>query len=454
MNQWTIKSDVSVGGVGLHSGKPGTAVLKPAAAGSGIRFVRSDLAGAPSVPASIEQVVGVERGTTLRSGGCLVRTVEHVLAAAFGLGVDNLEIVLDAEEPPAGDGSAKPFVDAIRAAGLAEQSSPRRRLVVREAVRHTRGDVEYVFLPGEGLKLTCVMAYETDAIGTQVRSVQLSPDVFAEEIAPARTFCLESEVQALRERGLGLGGSLENALVVGAAGVKNGPLRFPDEFVRHKMLDLLGDLALLGRRLEGEILAIRPGHANNVAFARAILGASAGAGPRAHRVRKLTRAVGAEAAANAAAPDDHITPPSGRVLNIEQIMAAIPHRPPFLLVDRVVITEEQKKAVGFKNVSMNEPFFVGHFPGRPIMPAVFSVPSLAQTACVLFLSRPKRQNELAEFMGLKYVKFRRPVVPGDVLRQEIEVTRFRERGGQVVGTAYVDGQRAAEATFTFALVDK
>ncbi|HET9940889.1 MAG TPA: bifunctional UDP-3-O-[3-hydroxymyristoyl] N-acetylglucosamine deacetylase/3-hydroxyacyl-ACP dehydratase [Candidatus Eisenbacteria bacterium] len=436
-SQRTIAKTISYQGTGLHTGGACKVEFRPAPPNSGIRFVRQDLPGHPEIPvnpryarADMDQM----RRTILKNGQAEVHTVEHILAAAAGLGIDNLVIALDAQEPPEPpDGSATPYVRLFQEAGLVDQPAPRRYFRVTEPVRHEENGVILVALPHDGLRVTFTIEYSNAWRGTQYATYDIDPDVFVKEIAPARTFVLERDVEHLRAKGMIQGGTLQNAVVVKPDGILNRePLRFEDEFVRHKILDFLGDLSLLGRPARGHFLSVKSGHASNVRF-----------------VQRL-----------AATEDSLLGPVSANgsggpiQLDINAIQRIMPHRYPFLLVDRILSLEPQR-VVGIKNVTINEPFFNGHFPGHPIMPAVLIIEAMAQCGGVLLLNSVDRPKErLVYFMGIDNAKFRKPVRPGDQLRFELTLLRLKSRICKMEGKAYVDGDLVAEAELLSSIVDR
>jgi UDP-3-O-[3-hydroxymyristoyl] N-acetylglucosamine deacetylase / 3-hydroxyacyl-[acyl-carrier-protein] dehydratase len=435
MNQRTLARPVSFTGVGLHTGESTTVTFHPAEPESGICFVRGDLPGTPAVrvrPASAAGESTALRRTVLRQGPAEVHTVEHVLAALAGLGVDNARLVVSGlEVPEPTDGSAAPFVALLLEAGIVEQAAVRRPFVIRRPVVYDAGEVQIVGLPGEGLRLSFTLQFDNPVLGTQHRTFQVSPESFAREIAPARTFVLFRDVEALRAGGLIKGGSLRNAIVVKDDGILNQePLRFPDEAVRHKILDLLGDLSLLGRPLQGQIHAIKSGHAHNVRF-----------------VRQLEKEDGPAAELEAMLDQVHFD-----ILDIERIM---PHRYPMLLVDRILHLKDRQRVIGLKNVTANEPFFVGHFPGHPIMPAVLIIEAMAQVGGVMLLTTVDDPgSKLVYFMGIDNARFRRPVRPGDQLLFDLQLVRLKSRTCQMSGKAYVRGQLVAEADLLSTIVDR
>jgi len=436
--QNTVAREVSYQGVGLHTGQNCTVRFLPAPPHSGVRFVRTDLSGHPEVPVAPENAVYDEaqgRRTILRSGKAEVHTVEHLLAAVYGLGVDNLRIELDAMEPgEPGDGSALPYVKLLQEAGIEEQNAERKYIEVPHQVTYRNGSAELIALPHNGLRISFTIQYDSQVIGTQHAVFDVVPEVFAGDIAPARTFVLRRDVEQLREAGMILGGSLDNAIVVEEDGVANQEgLRFPDEFVRHKVLDLLGDLTLLGRPLRGHIMAWRSGHQSHVKFIQQLAEAD-------------RRAVGFDLPP---VPDGN-----NHVWDINAITTIMPHRYPFLLVDRITeLTDD--RVVGIKNVTVNEPFFQGHFPDHPIMPAVLLIEAMAQTGGVLLLNKVERPKEkLVYFMGIDRAKFRRPVLPGDQVRFVLDLLRLKGRICKMSGKAFVEEQLVAEAELLSSVVDR
>ncbi|MBD3368408.1 MAG: bifunctional UDP-3-O-[3-hydroxymyristoyl] N-acetylglucosamine deacetylase/3-hydroxyacyl-ACP dehydratase [Candidatus Eisenbacteria bacterium] len=430
--QRTLAQQCSYKGIGIHTGEEATVTFRPAPPDSGVSFVRTDIEGAPTIPASLTHVVrskDTPRRTTLSKDGVKIYTVEHVLAALMGLGIDNVVVEIDSAEPAEPvDGSCKPFVDILTSAGLEEQDAPLQHLEILEPVSFEHGDVCLTAAPHDGLRLSFLIDYDNPTIGTQYASFDVTEETFVSEIAPARTFALESDVAGLKEQGLIRGGSLENAILVGEDGVVNeGELRFPDEFARHKVLDLLGDLALLGRPLRGSVHAKKSGHATNVRFVEAIRDAV-----RQGKVRY------------------------GATTNwdIDAIEEVMPHRYPFLLVDRI-LELDSRRVVGTKSFTMNEWFFVGHFPGHPIVPAVLIIEAMAQVGGFLLLSRVEdREKKLVYFMGIDNARFRRPVRPGDTVRFELELLRLRGGTCKMRGSAYVKGDLVADGDLWSQVVDR
>lgn len=424
-NQRTIAGPVSLSGIGVHTGNPCTLTFCPAPLHYGVTFVRTDLPDSPAVPADIEQVVGTERGTTLGQGEFRVHTVEHVLAALFGLGIDNCRVELDSNEPPFGDGSTKPFVEVLKKAEVVEQEGSRRYLELSSSISLMQGDVSLVAIPSETFKISFTVDFNHKVLKSQYLSLEIEEECFIREIAPARTFCFMKDVEPLRERGLIKGGSLECAVVIGENGIVNPEgLRFPDEFARHKIADLMGDLALLGSVPKAHIIAIKSGHATHIPF-----------------VRELRKRVGRK--------------PLRVPMEATAILEIMPHRYPILLVDRIVEIEERKRIVGIKNVTLNEPFFQGHFPGHPIMPGVLEIEAMAQVGGILLLNTVDNpEGKLVYFMEIDKARFRKPVLPGDTIRFELEMIKLKGRVCRMKGVGYVEGNPVVEAELMAMIVDK
>lgn len=427
--QRTLKGPITFAGPGLFTGTQASMVVEPAEAGSGLAFVRTDLPGQPRIEVSPDNVTNKVRRTALAVGTAEVETVEHLLSALYGLGVDNALIKIDASEIPHADGSAKTWVEMLSAAGFDDQQEPRRLVTLKEPVAVSDRDAHLVAFPNDGgLTISYSLNYPGTAIGAQDYTLAVDEESFAREIAPARTFCLESEAEALRKQGLGSGGTTSNTLVVGPNGPIDNTLRFPDEYVRHKILDLIGDLSMLGGSLRAKVIAVGSGHGTNAQLVRRIQ--EAGAGPGTTRARR-----------------------DGALLDIRQIEKTLPHRYPFLLIDRVIEMDGYKRAVGIKNVTYNEPFFQGHFPGTPIMPGVLQIEAMAQLAGALLMRRADTEARLAALIALDGVRLRKNVTPGDQLRIEVETLRLKGSTAEIFGRAMVDGQVACEANMKFILMD-
>lgn len=435
--QKTIASEVSFSGMGLHTGSLTTMTFKPAPPDSGVTFYRVDLPDRPAIQADIDHVVDVSRGTTIGLNGAKVHTVEHVLAAIYGLDIDNIAIELDGPEIPNGDGSAHPFMTVLSKDRLVEQDAERQYIQITDPVYYRCDDVTLSILPADELRVTMTIAYDHVAIGTQYASFTITPETFEKEIAPARTFCFLREVKMLQEQGLIKGGSLESAVVIGDESILNDDLRFPDEFVRHKMLDLLGDMYLLGRRVKGHVIGVKCGHAKNVMFSKQIKKAYLN-GHATHEDLGLVKHAPA--------------------LDVNRIMEILPHRFPFLLVDRILSFEPRKRAVGIKNVTVDEPFFQGYWPTTPVMPGILVIEVMAQVGSVLIFdghrdSGKSKPRPLAFLMGLDRAKLRRNVVPGDQIVVEAEVLHFRHNACKVKAVAKIDGVVAAEAEILFGIMN-
>jgi len=427
-SQKTIAKPCSMRGIGIHTGSETEVSFKPAGADEGIRFVRTDLPGKPEILATVDNVDldQVVRQTVIRNGETQIRTVEHVLAALTGLGIDNVVIELDSCELPVGDGSALPYVDVLAEVGTVSLDTPRQYIEVKEPICMVEDSVEMVAIPASRLEVTFKIDYDHPAVGIRSASFAIDPETFRKEIAPARTFCFLKDVEDLRKKGLLRGGSLENAIVIGDEEILNEDLRYPDEIVRHKVLDTLGDLALLGKPLKAHVIGVRSGHFYNVKF-----------------VDKILEKTGHRPSA------DHSLP-----MGVEAIRNSLPHRYPFLMVDRIVELDQKKlRGVGLKNVSVNEPFFQGHWPNRPVMPGVLLIESMAQVGGVLLDSFPQFRGRLAYLLSIDKVKLRRPVVPGDQLRIETQFEKIRGRTGKARSEVFVDGKLVAEAEMVYRLVE-
>jgi UDP-3-O-[3-hydroxymyristoyl] N-acetylglucosamine deacetylase/3-hydroxyacyl-[acyl-carrier-protein] dehydratase len=442
LQQQTLQHPASYSGTGLHSGNRVNLTFLPAPANSGIRFRRVDLEGKPEVEAKIENVSETNRSTTIAKGNVKIHTVEHVLAAFSGCGVDNAIIELDANEPPIGDGSARPFCDMLGKAGVALLAEKRDPYKVTEPIQLQSGETSISIFPHDSFKITCTSADKRGRF-TQYFSIEMSPEAWAADLADARTFCFFEEIEYLIKNGLIKGGSLENAVVIrDDAVLTTEPMRFPEEFARHKILDIVGDLSLIGRPLRAHVVAVKPSHTANCELARQVVA----------QMRKPLVAAqtfgppdSKPASATAAAAD-------GCVMDVVEVMKYIPHRYPFLMVDKVTHIDGNK-IVASKNVSVGEPYFQGHFPNHPIMPGVLQLEAIAQVAGILMLRQLENLGKIAYFMSAENVKWRKPVKPGDVLIIDVDLVKIRGKIGKAKGVCRVAGETVSEADVTFMLVD-
>jgi UDP-3-O-[3-hydroxymyristoyl] N-acetylglucosamine deacetylase/3-hydroxyacyl-[acyl-carrier-protein] dehydratase len=425
--QRTIRTAVEFQGHGLHSGEWVKVRVLPAPQDSGIEFVRTDLPDAQPIPAHIRFYSNKDRRSHLERGGAEVDTIEHLLAACHGMQVDNLRVEMSGREMPGLDGSAKTLVDGFLQAGIVEQRAQARSFRLSEPIYVRDEEATLVALPAEkpGLTLQYIASFSDPEIDGGSFQIDVSPESFASEIAPARTFCLASEVKRLQAAGLGKGATRENTVVLGDP---QSVLRMPAEPVRHKLLDLLGDLSLLGAELSAHIIAARSGHRTN-----------------AELVRRLVDLMEAQETGGL------IRRETG--LEVREVMRMLPHRYPFLLIDRVIEVDGYQRAVAIKNVSINEPFFQGHFPGKPLMPGVLQLEAMAQLAGVLLLRKLENTGKLAVLWSIDKVKLRAPVEPGDQLRIEVETLRMKGELAQVRGAGTVAGKPVCEAVLTFTMVE-
>lgn len=427
-SQRTISQPAERTGVGLHSGEEVTVRIKPAPPNTGIVFVRTDVAGYARIPCDASHRVNEQRRTALREGDGEVHTIEHLLSAAMAMGIDNLEIEMNGVEMPGLDGSAKEFVELFLEAGSHDQDETCREIVVTEPISVQTKDASLVALPYDGgLRISYTMDYPVPTLPSMHYMLDVTRERFIEEIAPARTYCLRREAEMLLQMGFGKGANTENTVVMNDDGTVEGELRFPDEPVRHKILDLIGDLALIGAPLRAHVIAVKSGHEMNASLARKIL----------------------------AAQEEEMTvgsPSQVTALDIREITRILPHRYPFLLVDRVTEVSPDR-AVGIKNVTYNEPFFQGHFPGQPVMPGVLLIEAAAQVTGAMLLGTRDHAGKLAYLLAVDNFKFRKTVTPGDQVVIESEAIRIKPRTGQARVKATVDNQVVCEGTLKFMLID-
>ena len=433
--QHTLAGQATLEGTSLHTGQKVTLTLKPAPEGHGFKFRRIDLPDQPFINADVDKVQTVERATTLAEGSVKVHTVEHVISALTGMGVDNALIEMDANEPPIGDGSSRPFVEMIKKVGLMAQGLPRKVWEIREPLHLETDDGTLItIVPCKTFKVS-VTNVGPDGRFTQYFSSEVNPATYEQEICAARTFVYYEDVKPLLEKGLIKGGSLESAVVIrGNEIMSKEAMRFDNEFARHKALDIIGDLMLAGVRILGHVIAVKPGHGPNTRMAATLK-------KEYLRMRSMV-------------PAEVILPKGESVLDINEVLRILPHRYPFLMVDRIVDCFTENKCTGVKNVTINEPFFPGHFPGHPIMPGVLQLEAMAQVSSVLMLRKPENTGKIGYFMSADNVKWRRPVLPGDTLFIETEILKMRGSIGQTRCRCLVNGEVVSEAELKFALMDR
>lgn len=467
LNQRTIQKEVSISGIGLHTGNQSTLTFKPAPENYGIRFIRKDLENSPEIIADIDHVLDISRGTTIGIEDFKIHTVEHVLASIVGCQIDNIIVELTTNEPPVIDGSAKPFVDILMEAGYLEQNEPKDYLIIDQIVHYhdEKNEVDIVGMPHDDFKVTVMIDYRNPALGSQYTGLFSLENEFANEFAPARTFCFLHEVEDLYEQGLIKGGKFDNAVVIvdreleqrelnrlikklgiegsvvlGENGIlNNASLRFKNEPARHKLVDIIGDMALIGAPIKGHVLAARPGHRANIEFVKMLRKLYENKKLKSKQVSQKPKA-------------------DGVIMDINDIKKVLPHRYPFLLVDKVIEMEEGKRIVAVKNVTVNEPFFQGHFPQKPVMPGVLMIEAMAQAGGVLMLSHLDMTiPKLAYFTSIDKAKFRKPVIPGDQLFFVVEVLDRKRNIFKLKGKAFknsVNGELAAEAEIMAAVVNE
>ncbi len=441
MKQRTLAREVSIKGSALHTGDAVTLTMKPAPVDHGIVFRRIDLHGAPELKPRVDLVTDLVRATTIQSGHAKIHTVEHVLSALHGCGVDNVVIEMDASEPPIMDGSAQPFVNLILQGEPVEQDKDREYFVLDTPVSVTRGNRSVIAVPYDGLKISCTSA-DDRGIHTQHLSLTIDPEVYKTEIAAARTFTIYEDIEELLKLGKIRGGSLDSAIVIrGDKILSKEPLRFKDEFVRHKILDIIGDVLLLGMPLKAHIVATRPGHAINAELTKLLF-------------EKLQQQKsGGKKKEKPAGPAMVLANETS--LDIRRVLDTLPHRYPFVMIDRVVEFKSADELVALKNVTINEPYFQGHYPGNPVMPGVLQIEAMAQAAGILMLRKISSEGKTALFMSCDKVKFRRAVRPGDQLIINVKMTKSRgNKIGVAEGECLVNGQVVSSAELMFAVMDE
>lgn len=437
INQRTLNREKSIKGKALHTGEDVTLTLKPAPASSGFVFRRTDLYGKPEIKPLASSVTELIRSTTISNGNAKIHTIEHVLSALSGCGIDNAIIELDASEPPILDGSAKPYVELIQSAEPVDLDEDREFLKLSSPISVSSGNRSIIALPHDGLRITCTSA-DDRGIHVQHMSIDIDPENYIQEIAPSRTFTLYEDIEELLKLGKIRGGSLDSAVVIkGGQIMSKEPLRFEDEFVRHKILDIVGDLCLLGKPLHAHIIAVRPGHSLNSELTAKILEFSDKKNPDKSKKEESS-----------------VVLPEETELDVRRVLDVLPHRYPFVMIDRVISIDGNESLVAIKNVTINEPFFTGHFPGHPVMPGVMQLEAMAQAAGLLLLRRGKGAGKVAFFMSADKVKFRKPVVPGDQLR--IKATLDKVRGNKLATanvSCYVDDKEVSSANLMFTIAN-
>ena len=434
-NQHTIENIVSLEGIGLHTGENVRIEFLPAPVNAGVIFIRKDLSPQVIIKADLYSILSPEkypRRTSVGTGEVFVHTIEHLMAALHILSIDNLQINIWGDEVPGMDGSSKGFVDKLKQSRVVSQPAPRRYLVIKEPLWVEENGCTIVVVPDSRMRISYTLKYNNPVIKTGFWDMVLNEDSLA-RVYEARTFCLEEEVEPLKKMGLGKGSNYDNTLVVSSREIVKNKLRFPDEFVKHKVLDLLGDLYLAGP-IKAHVIALRSGHNLNIKLLNRL---------RAYKEKAVSARVGSVS--------NYF--PNCTELSIEDITRILPHRYPFLLVDRIVYIEKGKKAVGIKNVTINDYFFQGHFPNKPIMPGVLIVEAMAQVGGVLMLGDEANRGKLAYFMAADKIRFRRTVEPGDQLVMEVVAGKIRKRTGTVITKALVNDKVVAEAELMFILVN-
>lgn len=438
MKQRTLAREVTITGNALHTGESVTLKMLPAAVGEGIVFRRVDLSGAPELRPRVDLITDLVRATTIQSGHAKIHTVEHVLSALHGCGIDNVVIEMNGSEPPILDGSARPFVNLILQGEPVEQETDREYFELDAPVSVTRGNSSIIALPCDQLKISCTSA-DDRGVHTQHLSLTIDPDIYMSQIAAARTFTIYEDIEELLKLGKIKGGSLDCAVVIrGDKIISKEPLRFTDEFVRHKILDIVGDIMLLGVPLKAHLVATRPGHAINAELTKALFA-------RLEERRKGPKKK----------PRPTAVLPTETSLDIRRILETIPHRYPFVMIDRVLEFIGNDELVAVKNVTINEPYFNGHFPSNPVMPGVLQLEAMAQAAGIVMLRRTGNSEKTAFFMSADKVKFRKPVRPGDQIIINAKITKARgEKLAVAECNCTVGGQIVSSAELMFTVVDE
>jgi UDP-3-O-[3-hydroxymyristoyl] N-acetylglucosamine deacetylase/3-hydroxyacyl-[acyl-carrier-protein] dehydratase len=439
MKQRTLTRAVTIKGNALHTGEAVTLTIRPAAVNHGVIFKRTDLSGSPEIQPRVDHVTDLVRATTIQSGHVKIHTVEHVLSALSGCGVDNVLVEMNASEPPIMDGSARPYANLILEGEPVEQDKDREYYALDAPISVTRGNSSIIALPHDGLKISCTSA-DDRGIHTQHLSLSIDPESYLAQIAPARTFTIYEDIEELLKLGKIKGGSLDSAIVIkGDKVLSKEPLRFKDEFVRHKILDIIGDISLLGMPLKAHIVATRPGHALNAELTKALF----------DRLQERGKG-GRKKGTGRPAPAMDV-----QALDIRSILDILPHRYPFVMIDRIVEIIGAEELVAIKNVTFNEPYFNGHFPGNPVMPGVLQLEAMAQAVGVLTVRWNNWVPRPAFFMSADKVKFRKPVRPGDQLRIHAKLTKVRSNKIAVAEvTCTVDGQVVSSADLMITILDE
>ena len=436
MKQRTVQREASIKGKSLHTGSDVNLTIKPAPVNHGVVFRRVDVIGKPELKADIGLVTEVVRSTTISDGNHKVHTIEHMLSALAGMGVDNVLVEIDGPEAPILDGSAKEFVRLVKEAEPIEQEAEREYYELSEPVSVSKGNSSLIALPYDGFKVTCTSA-DDRGTHTQHVTIEIEPDTYEWQVAPARTFTIYEDIEPLLKMGKIQGGSLDCAIVIkGDKILSKEPLRFKDEFARHKVLDVVGDLLLLGKPLKAHIIAVRTSHALNAELTRAIR-ANLATSPKVPAQKPAKR-----------------VPVTETMLDIRRILDTLPHRYPFVMIDRVIEMIDENELVAIKNVTINEPYFQGHFPGQPVMPGVLQIEAMAQAAGILMLRKISKENKIAYFLSCDKAKFRRAVTPGDQLRIHVKMVKSRgNRIGVAEATCTVDGKQVSSSELMFTIMD-